>query len=149
MNACRTEKGYCHWGHDIGIEDTPLEAGLGFTCAYDKPGGFIGRDAVLVQRDKGAPLKRLVQLKLENPNELIYHEEPIFVDGKAAGVVTSGMYGHRVNASLGMGYIKMPHPVTAEWLATAKVEVGVGERLVRAQAQLTPWYDPKGERVKA
>ena len=47
MNACRTEKGYRHWGHDIGPEDDPLAAGLGFCVAWDKPGGFIGRDALL------------------------------------------------------------------------------------------------------
>ncbi|HEX7374189.1 MAG TPA: FAD-dependent oxidoreductase, partial [Steroidobacteraceae bacterium] len=43
MGACRVEKGYRHWSHDIGDEDTPLESGLGFTCAWDKPGGFVGR----------------------------------------------------------------------------------------------------------
>ena len=61
MNACRTEKGYRHWGHDIGIEDTPLKAGLGFTCAYHKPGGFIGCEAVLAQKEQGTPHKRLLQ----------------------------------------------------------------------------------------
>jgi 4-methylaminobutanoate oxidase (formaldehyde-forming) len=29
MGACRVEKGYKHWSHDIGDEDTPLDAGLG------------------------------------------------------------------------------------------------------------------------
>ncbi len=42
LNCLRMEKGYRHWGHDIGDEDTPLEAGLGFAIAWDKPGGFIG-----------------------------------------------------------------------------------------------------------
>ena len=42
MNSCRLEKGYRHWGHDIGIEDTPLEAGLSFTCDWNKSEGFIG-----------------------------------------------------------------------------------------------------------
>ena len=46
MNNCRMEKGYRHFGHDIGDEDTPLEAGLGFVVGWDKPGGFIGRDAL-------------------------------------------------------------------------------------------------------
>ncbi|MBL8359863.1 MAG: FAD-dependent oxidoreductase [Rubrivivax sp.] len=148
MNACRTEKGYLHWGHDIGIEDTPLEAGLGFTCAWDKPGGFVGREALLAQKERGAPHKRLVQLALDDANELLYHEEPIFADGRAVGVITSGMFGHRVEASLGMGYVKMPHAVTADWIASTRFEVGIGDRRVGARAQLSPWYDPKGARIR-
>ena len=149
MNACRTEKGYRHWGHDIGIEDTPLEAGLGFTCAFDKPGGFLGREALLRQKERGAPSKRLLQFRLDNADELIYHEEPIFADGHPVGVITSGMYGHRIHASLGMGYVRRPHPVTPDWIAATRFEVGVGDRRVPAQAQLTPWYDPKSQRVRA
>ena len=55
MGACRVEKGYKHWSHDIGDEDTPLDAGLGFTVAWDKPGGFVGRDALLAQKAAGLP----------------------------------------------------------------------------------------------
>ncbi len=64
VNAMRMEKGYRHWGHDIGIEDTPYEAGLGFAVAMDKPGGFLGRNA-LARRQTGKPLiGRLVQVTL-------------------------------------------------------------------------------------
>ena len=149
LNACRTEKGYRHWGHDIGIEDTPLEAGLTFTCAFDKPGGFIGREALLQQKEQGTPSKRLLQFKLDDCSELLYHEEPIFADGQPVGVITSGMFGHRVNASLGMGYVRRPHAITPAWLAATRFEIGVGDRRVGAQAQLGPWYDPQSARVRA
>jgi glycine cleavage system aminomethyltransferase T len=59
------------------------------------------------------------------------------------------MFGHRVQASLGMGYVRRPHAVTAEWIAATRFEVGVGDRRIGARAQLGPWYDPKNERVKA
>lgn len=149
INACRMEKGYRHWGHDIGIEDTPLEAGLGFTCAFDKPGGFIGREALLQQKAQGTPHKRLLQLRLDDDGEFLHHEEPIFADGEPVGVVTSGMYGHRVQASLGMGWVRRPHAVTAEWIAATRFEVGVASRRVPAGAQLGAWYDPRNERVKS
>lgn len=149
MNACRTEKAYRHWGHDIGIEDTPIEAGLGFCCAWDKPGGFIGREPLLRQRAAGVPNKRLVQFQLADPCELLFHEEPIFADGLPVGVTTSGMYGHRLEASLGMGYVRASHPITPDWIAATRFEIGVGDRRVAARAQLAPWYDPKGERVRA
>ena len=54
LNSLRMEKGYRHWSHDITDEDTPLEAGLGFTVKFDKPGGFIGREALLKQQEIGA-----------------------------------------------------------------------------------------------
>ena len=149
MNACRTEKGYRHWGHDIGIDDTPLQAGLSFTCAFDKPGGFIGREAVLTHKAAGMPKKRLLQFRLDDADALIYHEEPIFADGLAVGVITSGMYGHRVQASLGMGYVRQAHAITPEWIAATRFEIGVGARRVPARAQLAPWYDAKSERVRA
>lgn len=148
LNACRMEKGYRHWSEDIGIEDTPVEAGLAFTCAWNKPGGFIGREAVLAQREAGAPRKRLVQFQLADPQELLVHEEPIFANGRAAGVITSGMFGHRVGASLGMGYVRMDDPVTAELLAATRFEIHVGDRRVPARAQLAPWYDPTNIRTK-
>jgi 4-methylaminobutanoate oxidase (formaldehyde-forming) len=149
MNACRTEKGYRHWGHDIGIDDNPLRAGLSFTCAWDKPGGFIGREALLAARSAGVPQRRLLQLKLDDPEVLLVHEEPIFADGEPVGVTTSGMYGHRLQASLGMGYVRRPHAITADWIAATRFEVGVGDRRVGATAQLGPWYDPKNERIRA
>jgi 4-methylaminobutanoate oxidase (formaldehyde-forming) len=149
INACRTEKGYRHWGHDIGMQDTPAQAGLSFTCALDKPGGFIGRDAVLAQKLQGPPKKRLVQFKMADPAELLVHEEPIFANGVAVGVVTSGMYGHRVQASLGMGYVTLEVPITTEVLRATQFEIGVAERRVSALAQLGPWYDPTHERTKS
>ena len=148
LNACRTEKGYRHWGHEIGIDDTPLHAGLSFTCAWDKPGGFIGRDAVLAQRAGGTPSRRLLQFKLADPEQLVHHEEPIFADGQPVGIVTSGMYGHRVEASLAMGYVSRPHPLTVEWIASTRFEIGVGARRIAAQAQLGAWYDPTSEKIR-
>ena len=50
LASLRMEKGYRDYGHDIDNTDTVLEAGLGFAVALDKPGGFIGRDAVLAQK---------------------------------------------------------------------------------------------------
>ncbi len=156
MNACRTEKGYRHWGHDVGVEDTPLEAGLAFTCAWDKPGGFIGREALIQQRESliashgvPAPRKRLLQLKLADDRPLLHHEEPILADGRIVGSVTSGMYGHRIGASLGMGYVHMEAPLTAERIAATAFEIEVAGNRLPATAQLGAWYDPKMERIRA
>ena len=148
LNACRMEKGYRHWGHDMGIEDTPVEAGLAFTCAWDKAGGFIGREAVLAQRALGVPHKRLLQFRLADPTQFVHHEEPILADGEPVGIVTSGRYGHRVDASLAMGYVTRPHPITPEWIAATRFEIAVGARRVPAQAGLGAWYDPAQARIR-
>jgi len=148
MAACRIEKGYRHWGHDIGVEDTPLHAGLGFTCAWDKPGGFRGRDALLRQRDAGVPHRRLVQMRLEDPQAVLHHDEPILSEGRVIGLVTSAAYGHRVEASLAMGYVWLDEPVTAQRLAGLQAVVEVAGRPVGVQLQLAPFYDPSSLRVK-
>jgi len=160
MGSCRTEKGYRHWGHDIGDEDTPLEAGLGFAVAWDKDGGFIGREALLAQRaerdGKGALDRRLVQIMIRNSGEtapMLYHEEPILRDGKVVGATTSGAWGHRINsgkgASIGMGYVKSPDGVTQDWISSGQWEVEVAWKRYPIDLQFKPWYDPKSERVKA
>lgn len=149
MNSCRTEKGYRHWGHDLTIEDTPLEAGLGFCVAWDKPGGFIGDEVLHAAKATGTPTRRMVQFCLEDPAKLLYHEEPIWCDGRIVGSISSGMYGHRIDASLGMGYVNHAEGVTAQWLAQQRFEIEVAWQKVPAVASLTPFYDPKSERIKA
>ena len=103
----------------------------------------------LKQKELGTPpKKRLLQFKLADSNELLFHEEPIFADGKPVGVITSGMFGHRVNASLGMGYVKLDQPITADLIAEISFEIGVGDRRVKAEAQLCAWYDSRNARIR-
>jgi glycine cleavage system T protein len=148
LNSLRIEKAYRHWGHDISDEDTPLEAGLQFAVAWDKPGGFVGREALLEQRAAGVR-RRLVALALERPDRLLYHNEPIWRDGQLVGRVCSGMFAHTIGAALGLGYVARDDgPADAAWIAAGRYQVEVaGERLA-ARVSLRPFYDPAGERVK-
>lgn len=152
INSMRMEKGFRHWGHDIGEEDTPIEAGLSFAVAFDKPGGFIGRDALLRQREQGVRPKRLVQVRLdvtEQPPPLLYHEEPIVRDGRIVGSITSGGYGHRLGASFGMGYVHNADGVDRAFLEGGRFEVEVACERYPATVQFAPFLDPKGTRIKA
>ena len=148
MNACRTEKGYRHWGHDIGPEDDPVVAGLAFCVAWDKPGGFLGRDRLLRAREAATPTRRLVQLQLLDDAKLLYHEEPVWSGGRIAGSVTSGMYGHRVGAPLGMGYLTCADGVSQAWLDAQELEIEIAWERVPAKAQLSAWYNPRNERIR-
>ena len=143
MNTLRLEAGYRHWGHDITDEDTPLEAGLGFTIAWNKQGGFLGRRALLAQRAAGVPSKRLVQFKLEDPDPIVYHDEPIRRDGVLVGRTTSGMYGHTFGTCLAMGYVLRDEGVTREWIETGSWDIELAGARIPATAQLRPFYTAK------
>ena len=115
LDSCRIEKKFLHFGHDVAEEDTPLEAGVGFVCDFQKPVDFIGRDALLRQREQ--PLrKRLVQFLLEDPEAILYHHEPILRDGSVVGHLTSGNYGHTLGGSVGLGYVRADEAVTPDWI---------------------------------
>jgi heterotetrameric sarcosine oxidase gamma subunit len=148
LDSLRLEKAYRHWGHDIGDEDTPLEAGLGFACAFAKPVPFIGREALLETRDR-TPTRRLVQFRLLDPEPLLFRDEPIVMDGERIGLLTSGSYGHTLGAAIGMGWVRHPDGVTPELLRSARFEIEIGGERHPAAASLHAFYDPKGERLRA
>jgi 4-methylaminobutanoate oxidase (formaldehyde-forming) len=148
MDSCRLEKGYRHWGHDITEVDTPLEAGLGFACALEKNIPFIGRDALLAQKEKGLT-KRLVQFALEDPEPLLYHNEPVYRDGVMVGYLSSGNYGHHLGRAIGLGYVSQGGDlVTADYINSGSYEIEIACERYPAKASLRPLYDPKSERVK-
>lgn len=150
LNSMRMEKGYRHWGHDIGEEDTPLEAGLGFAVAFDKACGFVGRDALLRQKERGKPRRRLVQLQIAASDApMLYHQEPIWCRNKIVGSVTSGAFGHRINGSLGMGYIECPDGVDDDFLSAEAFEIEVAWKRYPSKVQLKPWYDPAAVRIRS
>ena len=147
MNSLRMEKAYRHWGDDLGDEDTPLEAGLSWGVAFDKPGGFIGHDALVAQRDTGVT-RRLVQFRLDDPGPLLYHDEPVLRDGQLVGRITSGMYGHTVGAALGMSYVDCEPGTPRAQVLEGTFEVDVNGVLVPATASYRPFYDPDSLRIR-
>ena len=147
MDSCRIEKAYRHFGHDITDEDHVLEAGLGFAVRTSRP-GFIGREAVLRRKEAGLT-RRLLQFRLEDPEPLLFHGEPILRDGEIVGQVTSGNYGHALGGAIGLGYVpcrEAGEPAEAMLASTYAIEVA--GRTFAAQASLRPMYDPEAARVK-
>ncbi len=147
LNTVRVEKAFREWAHDMGPLDSLLDAGLGFTCAWDKPGGFVGRDALLAQRDGGPLKRRLVQFLLDDPMPVLVHNEPILRDGVRVGQTTSAGYGHTLGASVAMGYLECAEGVTPEYVAAGSYRIEQANRVYGARASLTPMYDPKRLRV--
>jgi 4-methylaminobutanoate oxidase (formaldehyde-forming) len=146
IDSLRMECGYRDWGHDVSDEDTPLEAGLGFTVAWNKT-GFIGRSTLLAAR--GRPLeRRLVHFALEDPEPLLFGAEPVLSGGRVAGHLKSAAYGHTLGAALGLGYLHSADGVTEGWIAGQRFEVDVAGRLHAARVSLRPFFDPRRQRVK-
>nr|WP_067285647.1 FAD-dependent oxidoreductase [Marinobacterium profundum] len=148
MNSLRMEKGYRHWGHDITDEDTPLEAGLGFAVNFDKDGGFIGKEALLAQKEKGLLSKRFIAFLFEDAEPLCYHEEPIFADGKLVGHTTAGMFCHTLGATVAMGYVHHDAGINKDWLDSVTFEIEVECERYVVKPSLRPFYDPANERIK-
>jgi glycine cleavage system T protein len=147
LNSLRIEKAYRHWGHDITDEDTPLEAGLGFAVKWDKAGGFIGREALLRQRQSGCR-KRLLQFRLKSPEPLLYHNEPIWRGDTIVGHIRSGMYGHSLGAAVGLGYVSGVQGAALDGIGADDYEIEVAGVRHAALAALRPMYDPRNERIK-
>ncbi len=145
LDSCRIEKAFRHFGHDITDEDHVLEAGLGFAVKADK-GDFIGRDAVLRKQEAGLD-RRLVQFRLAEPEPLLFHNEAVVRDGKIVGTITSGNYGHFLGGAIGLGYVPCKGESAADVLGSS-YEIEIAGRRVKAEASLSPMYDPKAERVR-
>ncbi len=142
IEALRLEKGYRVWSSDITPDETPFEAGLGFAVALDKPGGFLGREALLAAKAVG-PRKRLRCLVLDDPRAVPLGNEPVRLGGEVVGRVTSGGYGFAVERSIAYAYL----PPDASIGTRGEVEVfgdWIGFEVMRE-----PLWDPAGDRIRA
>jgi len=149
LSSLRMEKGYRDYGHDIDNTDTVLEAGLGFAVALDKPGGFIGRDAVAAQKAAGPLTRRLVQVLLTDPEPLLFHAEIVRRDGAEVGYIRAASYGWTLGGAVGLAMVGSGGPaVGQEWLDSAEWTVQIGDRIVPARVSLRPLYDPANQRVR-
>lgn len=146
MDSCRIEKAYRHFGHDITDEDHVLEAGLGFAVKTDK-GEFIGREAVLRKREAGLA-RRMVQVRLKDPEPLLFHNEPILRDGRIVSFLTSGNYGHALGGAIGLGYLPCRADETEAEILASRYAIDVAGRRVEAEISIAPMYDPKSTRVR-
>ncbi len=150
MTSLRLEKGYRDFGVDIDNTDSPLAAGLGFTVAWDKPGGFTGRDALVKERAAGAPAGRVVGLLLGDPAADLFGNEPVLHDGRWAGYVRAAAFGHTLGAAVGLAQVSCPDGVTAGWLRAGGFTVRTGDgQEVPARLQFAPFYDPQRLRILA
>jgi 4-methylaminobutanoate oxidase (formaldehyde-forming) len=147
MSSLRLEKGYRDMGVDIDNTDNPISAGLGFAVAWDKPGGFIGRDALLAARAAGPPTHRVVGLVVEDPAADLFGNEPVLLGGAWAGYVRAAAYGYTVGGPVALAGVSCPDGVTAQWLKAGDFAVRTPAGDLPARLQIAPFYDPQRLRI--
>ena len=149
LASLRMEKGYRDYGHDIDNTDSVLEAGLGFAVSLDKPGGFMGRDAVAAKKAEGPLKRRLLQILVKDPEPLMFHGEIVRRDGKDVGYIRAASYGFTLGGAVGLAMVEADIPIDKAYIEGGTWEVEIANRRYPAIASIRPLYDPKMLRVKA
>ena len=145
LEGCRLEKGFKHWGHELGPWVTPLEAGLGFTIDWHKE--FTGKTALEAQRASGL-CQRLVLMQIEG-DALMLHDEPVYEAGRHVGLTTSGGRGPRTGLNLCFAIVQTQPRETLAETCSRSFAVRVAGRDYPAIPLRRPPFDPKGERMRA
>jgi glycine cleavage system aminomethyltransferase T len=145
---------------------------LGFTADYNKPDGFLGKEAVIKQRDEmkkiGGLKQRLVQVLVKDPDAYLYHGEILYRNNKIVGDVRAGSYGHTLGGAVGLALVtavedptrtagevvagddgKKGPVVNKEYLTTGTWEIEIGHKRYPCVVSLAPLYDPNNSRIKA
>ncbi len=150
LASLRMEKGYRDYGHDIDNTDSVLEAGLGFAVDLKKPGGFLGKDAVVAQKAAGPLKQRLLQILVKDPEPLMFHAEVVRRNGTPVGYIRAASYGHTLGGAVGLAMIAAPEggALDQAYIDSGTWEVEIADKRYPAIASLRPLYDPENKKIK-
>ncbi len=143
LNALRIEKGFLHWGHDMAYTEAPHQMGLEFVCKPNQSIPFIGQAAYLERKaENKGPF--LCSIKLNDPEPLLHHNEPVLRDGKVVGYVTAGAFGRTVGSAVGLCLVSLANGQTDKRsIERGSYTILVEGNEVSAEVSLKPFYDPK------
>jgi dimethylglycine dehydrogenase len=143
MMSLRLEKSFGSWLREFKPDYLPMEAGLDRFVQYDKATDFIGKAAALAEKERG-PSRKLCTFIVDADDADVWADEPIWVNDKVVGFVTSGGYAHYVQKSVAYGFL--PVELIREGV---EVEIEILGHRRRATLYTEPLFDPKGERMRA
>ena len=132
-DTLRLEAGMCLYGNDIDENISPLEARLSFVVKFEK-GNFIGRDALLRQKEEGVRRRRvgIRMLKRGIPRP----DYEVWIDDEKIGRVTSGTFSPLLKCGIAMAYVSTEYAKTGEMVA-----VKIRDKLVDGEIVRFPFYD--------
>lgn len=145
MRSLRIERFYAFWGQDLDTTTTPLECGRAFRVKFGYQGDFIGKEALLRQREEGVK-RRYVQLLLDDHDVDVdpwpWGREPIFRDGKIVGITSTTCYGFTLGKQVCLGYMQclddngVPQVVTNDYVVSGYYEVEIAGQRFPAKVSL-------------
>ena len=124
IDALRIEAGRRAWGAELSPDETPWEAGLGYAVKMDKPAPFVGGDA-LRMKPAAEIRKRLVVFTFDDPGAFPWGGEPILMNGRNVGELTSTGYSGKYGRAIAMGYARSDTPLTDEMILGATYQVDI------------------------
>jgi 4-methylaminobutanoate oxidase (formaldehyde-forming) len=148
IESLRLEKGYRAWGADIGPDYTPVEAGLGWAVKLKSNIPFLGREAILAQRENGVD-KMLAGFTVAGEDVVLLGRETIYRDDERVGWLSSGGWGYTLETNIGYGYVRDNAGVDRDYVLSGSYELEVATERVPCEVFMDPLYDPGMERIKA
>uniref|UniRef100_A0A8I3NJE2 Sarcosine dehydrogenase, mitochondrial n=2 Tax=Canis lupus familiaris TaxID=9615 RepID=A0A8I3NJE2_CANLF len=148
IDSLSIEKGYRHWHADLRPDDSPLEAGLAFTCKLKSAVPFLGREALEKQRAHGLP-RRLVCFTVDEKVPM-FGLEAIWRNGQVVGHIRRADFGFFIDKTLAYGYIRDPSggPVSLDFVKSGDYALERMGVTYPARAHLRSPFDPDNKRVK-
>lgn len=148
IDSLSIEKGYRHWHADLRPDDTPLEAGLAFTCKLKSSVPFQGRDMLEKQKKEG--LKRRIVCFTTDEKVPMFGLEAIYRNGVPVGHLRRADYGFYIGKTIGYGYIRNPDGgvVSANFIKSGEFTLERMGVVYKAKAHLKSPFDPENKRVK-
>lgn len=133
-DSLRLEMGYPLNGNDLSLIHTPVEAGLGFFCDFEK-GDFIGRGTLETQKAEGPPVRLTAIRYLEKGAPPRAGYSVVGADGTVIGELTSGVLSPSLMTGIGMAYLPKQHSKPG-----TRLNIEVRGRLFPAEVVKKPFY---------
>ncbi len=150
LDGLRIEKGFRAWGRELTPDITPMQAGLSFAVDFDKPSGFVGKEALVAAKaDPNHMNRRIIQLVLKDPEQQLWGGEAVLHNGIEIGEVRSAGYGHSLGAAVALCDIHADAKINASFIDGQVFEIDNAGSRTAARAHLKTPYDPTAKRVRA
>ena len=142
MMSLRLDKSFGSWMREFKPDYTPMETGLDRFIDYNKTTDFIGRAAVLAEKQQGVK-RKLCTFVVEAKDADVNAYEPIWYEGEVVGFVTSGGYSHYAQKSIAFGFL--PVELVSEG---RQVEIEILGEMIPAKLYSEPLFDPENEYLR-
>ncbi|MBC2069765.1 glycine cleavage system aminomethyltransferase GcvT [Listeria seeligeri] len=132
-DTLRLEAVLALYGQELSQEITPLEAGLNFAVKLNKEADFIGKEALVKQKEAGLT-RKLVGIELIERG-IPRHDYSVFQKDKKIGIITSGTQSPTLGTNIGLALLETPYTELGQ-----EVEVGIRTKKIKAKVIATPFY---------